>query len=276
MTLGDFMLQVWAAASVHTHYGVDQAEPFWAVIIVSTVVNLIGLVSFVSKANNSTDGDGVVMQQRLNQNFESTGFLLLIAAALPETLKLLTPPKAERAHQLILKLDLVRTLVSSVPFLPMALAFLYAHGWGDMFWLYGTMNATEYVYITTPCLSDLGSGFDNATFPPPPSPPPPYPPYDPTKLTSYVMVTGFAVSCVTIVLKIIRIMVVMYIKKHTLELHQRVAAAEGQLAAEQEELNYYRQQYNDQGGEGGDLTIGDGGGDLPLEGGLQNQASQFY
>lgn len=50
----DVVLHFFSARQLHQIYGVDTAEPFWAVLVLSMVVSLLFMVSFVSRVRGTT------------------------------------------------------------------------------------------------------------------------------------------------------------------------------------------------------------------------------
>ena len=238
----DISLQLFSCYSLHLTYGQDTAEPFWAAIVISLIASLLGLVSFVSR-----QPPGSMLQRRLTEKGETTSALLLIAVAHPELLKLLTPSRDTDSQTRIIKLDLARSVIAAVPYLPMAMNFVVAHGFGGRYWEWDNLYySTEpnITYIELPCI-EPGSG-DNSTAPPPPPLPPPPPPYSPADQSggcSYLLLISFGWTIMTIALKVIRMMLIVYIRQHTSGVQAELDAANQQLAAEQAELHGLREYY---------------------------------
>ena len=247
LSMTDIGLQICVCFSVHMTYGQDPAEPFWAAIIISLLFSLLGLVSFVSR-----QPPGSMLQRRLAEKGETTSAILLIAVAHPELLKFLTPSRDTDSQARIIKLDLARSLVAAIPYLPMTMNFVVSHGFEGRYWEWPSfagqpeMHNITY-YVTLPCTVEPGSGDNNTSpspYPPPlPPPPPPYSPTDESGGTSYLMIVSFGWTIVTLSLKLLRMMLITYIRQNISGVQADLDAANEQLATQQAELDGLREYY---------------------------------
>lgn len=236
----ELAMHCYCAAQLSRLYGTDAGEPLWAAIVISSLICLVAMVRYRLTLQSASEEQ---------QNDETTGMIVLLAAIHPEFLKCLLSA-AEKSHSVMIaicQLDLLRSFGEGVVCAAYSLTFLIQ----QKVPLKDRRPPSAIVELdddTNQTASLLRQLAPPQTFPPPlPPAPPPAPPTDLSGTMGWLLLISFTWSVLSLSLKVMRYVLHLELDRRALRRQLDVAGQPQLGEPEQKELAclrglYYGQQ----------------------------------